>query len=55
MVWKSKTTGQLNDMSNYNAEVDGLEKIEQYSKDDIYDKYIKIHETYFGARKRVRS
>lgn len=49
---ESKATGQHNVMATYIAEADGLEKIEdlqQHSNNDIYEKCIKILETYFGV------
>lgn len=48
---ESKVTGQYNVMATYIAEADGLNKIEdlqQHSNTEIYEKCIKILETYFG-------
>lgn len=48
---ESKETGQYNAMATYIAEADGLNKIEdlqQHSNNEIYEKCIKILETYFG-------
>ena len=45
-------TGSHNQMSTYVAEADGLNKIEelqQHSNNDIYEKCIKILETFFGV------
>lgn len=49
---ESKTTGQHNVMATFIAEAEGLTKIEelqQHSNNDIYEKCIKILETYFGV------
>jgi importin subunit alpha-1 len=46
------TNGGHNDMARHIAEADGLTKIEdlqQHSNNDIYDKCIRILETYFGV------
>ena len=48
----AKTTGLHNVMATYIAEAEGLSKIEelqQHSNNDIYEKCIKILETYFGV------
>eukprot|EP00538_Stauroneis_constricta_P000671 CAMPEP_0119546642 /NCGR_PEP_ID=MMETSP1352-20130426/972_1 /TAXON_ID=265584 /ORGANISM="Stauroneis constricta, Strain CCMP1120" /LENGTH=558 /DNA_ID=CAMNT_0007591363 /DNA_START=104 /DNA_END=1780 /DNA_ORIENTATION=+ len=48
----SKTTNQPNQMAVFVSEAEGLNKIEdlqQHSNNDIYDKCIKILETYFGV------
>merc|ERR1712151_215229 len=48
----TKLTGQHNQMATYIAEAEGLTKIEelqQHSNNDIYEKCIKILETYFGV------
>lgn len=48
----AKATGQHNPMATYIAEAEGLTKIEelqQHSNNDIYEKCIKILETYFGV------
>lgn len=48
----AKTTGLHNNMATYVAEADGLTKIEDlqhHSNNDIYEKCIKILETYFGV------
>jgi hypothetical protein len=48
----SKVTGQPNQMAVYVSEAEGLNKIEelqQHSNNDIYEKCIKILETYFGV------
>jgi hypothetical protein len=48
----SKTTGVHNEMSTYIAEAEGLNKIEElqhHSNNDIYEKCVKILETYFGV------
>ena len=45
-------TGTHNQMSTYVAEAEGLNKIEelqQHSNNDIYEKCIKILETFFGV------
>merc|ERR1719253_1189590 len=45
-------TGSHNQMSTYVAEAEGLNKIEelqQHSNNDIYEKCVKILETYFGV------
>jgi hypothetical protein len=45
-------TGQANYMAQAIAEVDGLTKIEglqQHETESIYNKAVKILETYFGA------
>ena len=44
--------GTLNDMARHVAEADGLSKIEdlqQHSDNDIYEKCVRILETYFGV------
>ncbi len=49
---ESISTGSHNQMSTYVAEAEGLNKIEelqQHSNNDIYEKCIKILETYFGV------
>ncbi|KAL7548225.1 hypothetical protein ACHAWF_016571 [Thalassiosira exigua] len=49
---ESVSTGSHNQMSTYVAEAEGLNKIEelqQHSNNDIYEKCIKILETYFGV------
>jgi len=49
---ESKSTGQHNEMATYIAEAEGLGKIEelqQHSNNDIYEKCVKILETYFGV------
>eukprot|EP00534_Pseudo-nitzschia_fraudulenta_P000192 CAMPEP_0201130488 /NCGR_PEP_ID=MMETSP0850-20130426/39999_1 /ASSEMBLY_ACC=CAM_ASM_000622 /TAXON_ID=183588 /ORGANISM="Pseudo-nitzschia fraudulenta, Strain WWA7" /LENGTH=556 /DNA_ID=CAMNT_0047400257 /DNA_START=86 /DNA_END=1756 /DNA_ORIENTATION=- len=49
---ESKATGQPNAMAIYVSEAEGLNKIEdlqQHSNNDIYEKCIKILETYFGV------
>lgn len=49
---EAKTTGQHNVMATFIAEAEGLTKIEelqQHSNNDIYEKCIKILETYFGV------
>jgi importin subunit alpha-6/7 len=48
----AKATGTHNMMATYIAEADGLNKIEDlqhHSNNDIYDKAIKLLETYFGV------
>jgi hypothetical protein len=48
----AKATGSHNMMATYIAEADGLNKIEElqhHSNNDIYDKAIKLLETYFGV------
>merc|ERR1712226_1654331 len=48
----TKLTGHQNQMATYIAEAEGLTKIEelqQNSNNDIYEKCIKILETYFGV------
>lgn len=48
----SKTTGAPNQMSTYIAEAEGLNKIEDlqhHTNNDIYEKCVKILETYFGV------
>ena len=48
----AKTSGSHNVMATYIAEAEGLSKIEelqQHSNNDIYEKCIKILETYFGV------
>jgi len=48
----TKLTGQHNQMATYIAEAEGLTKIEelqQHANNDIYEKCIKILETYFGV------
>lgn len=48
----AKATGSHNMMATYIAEADGLNKIEDlqhHSNNDIYDKAIKLLETYFGV------
>jgi HEAT repeat protein len=49
---ESKQTGQPNAMAIFVSEAEGLNKIEdlqQHSNNDIYEKCIKILETYFGV------
>ena len=49
---ESKNTGQPNSMAIFVSEAEGLNKIEdlqQHSNNDIYEKCIKILETYFGV------
>mmetsp|Transcript_23234 Transcript_23234/g.64419 ORF Transcript_23234/g.64419 Transcript_23234/m.64419 type:complete len:561 (-) Transcript_23234:1289-2971(-) len=49
---ESKMTGQPNTMAIFVSEAEGLNKIEdlqQHSNNDIYEKCIKILETYFGV------
>eukprot|EP00536_Pseudo-nitzschia_multiseries_P014724 jgi/Psemu1/39955/gm1.39955_g len=49
---ESKLTGQPNSMAIFVSEAEGLNKIEdlqQHSNNDIYEKCIKILETYFGV------
>eukprot|EP00529_Nitzschia_sp_RCC80_P012624 CAMPEP_0113494006 /NCGR_PEP_ID=MMETSP0014_2-20120614/28885_1 /TAXON_ID=2857 /ORGANISM="Nitzschia sp." /LENGTH=557 /DNA_ID=CAMNT_0000387887 /DNA_START=93 /DNA_END=1766 /DNA_ORIENTATION=+ /assembly_acc=CAM_ASM_000159 len=49
---ESKATGQPNQMAIHVSEAEGLNKIEdlqQHSNNDIYEKCIKILETYFGV------
>mmetsp|Transcript_38647 Transcript_38647/g.83958 ORF Transcript_38647/g.83958 Transcript_38647/m.83958 type:complete len:565 (+) Transcript_38647:124-1818(+) len=49
---ESKQTGAHNQMATFIAEAEGLTKIEelqQHSNNDIYEKCIKILETYFGV------
>ena len=49
---EAKQTGAHNQMSTFVAEAEGLTKIEdlqQHSNNDIYEKCIKILETYFGV------
>ena len=49
---ESKQTGSHNQMATFIAEAEGLTKIEelqQHSNNDIYEKCIKILETYFGV------
>ena len=49
---ESTANGTHNDMARHIAEADGLSKIEdlqQHSNNDIYEKCIKILETYFGV------
>merc|ERR1712115_654375 len=49
---ESKSTGQPNAMAIFVSEAEGLNKIEelqQHSNNDIYEKCIKILETYFGV------
>ncbi|KAL3805766.1 hypothetical protein ACHAW5_005978 [Stephanodiscus triporus] len=49
---EANATGSHNQMSTYVAEAEGLNKIEelqQHSNNDIYEKCIKILETYFGV------
>ena len=49
---KAKATGTQNPMANFIAEAEGLTKIEalqQHENNDIYEKSIKILETYFGV------
>ncbi|KAL3777238.1 hypothetical protein ACHAWO_006770 [Cyclotella atomus] len=49
---ESKTTGAHNEMATYIAEAEGLNKIEElqhHSNNDIYEKCVKILETYFGV------
>ncbi|KAG7352750.1 heat repeat-containing protein [Nitzschia inconspicua] len=49
---ESKATGQPNQMAIFVSEAEGLNKIEdlqQHSNNDIYEKCIKILETYFGV------
>jgi HEAT repeat protein len=49
---EAKQTGAHNAMATYIAEAEGLTKIEelqQHSNNDIYEKCIKILETYFGV------
>lgn len=48
----SKTTGTHNEMATFIAEAEGLNKIEElqhHSNNDIYEKCVKILETYFGV------
>mmetsp|Transcript_49092 Transcript_49092/g.72936 ORF Transcript_49092/g.72936 Transcript_49092/m.72936 type:complete len:554 (+) Transcript_49092:72-1733(+) len=48
----SNVSGQPNQMATYIAEAEGLTKIEQlqqHDNNDVYDKCIKILETYFGV------
>jgi HEAT repeat protein len=48
----SKATGTHNQMATFIAEAEGLSKIEdlqQHSNNDIYEKCVKILETYFGV------
>lgn len=48
----SKTTGAHNEMATYVAEAEGLNKIEElqhHSNNDIYEKCVKMLETYFGV------
>jgi len=49
---EAKTSGTHNQMATFIAEAEGLTKIEelqQHSNNDIYEKCIKILETYFGV------
>merc|ERR1712048_1038232 len=49
---ESKATGQPNAIAIFVSEAEGLNKIEdlqQHSNNDIYEKCIKILETYFGV------
>ena len=49
---EATATGSHNQMSTYVAEAEGLNKIEelqQHSNNDIYEKCIKILETFFGV------
>jgi hypothetical protein len=49
---EATATGTHNQMSTYVAEAEGLNKIEelqQHSNNDIYEKCIKILETFFGV------
>ncbi len=49
---EADSTGTHNQMSTYVAEAEGLTKIEDlqhHSNNDIYEKCVKILETYFGV------
>ena len=49
---EATATGSHNQMSTYVAEAEGLNKIEdleQHSNNDIYQKCIKVVETFFGV------
>ena len=49
---ESKATGHPNQMAIFVSEAEGLNKIEdlqQHSNNDIYEKCIKILESYFGV------
>lgn len=52
----SQTTNEHNQMATFIAEADGLTKIEQlqqHENNDIYEKCVKILETYFGVEDEV--
>ena len=49
---EARTTGAQNQMAIFISEAEGLNKIEdlqQHTNNDIYEKSIKILETYFGV------